>query len=105
MTKVIVQILTTVFLGACAWVELSEQGKPVFIVDKSYVENCQKIGNVSAKTRKALIAGSPRSAERVATELKTLARNEAVKLSANTLVAKAAPKDGEQHFDAYYCPR
>jgi len=105
MSKKLMTIAITGLLGACSWVDLSEQGKQVFIVDQSYVTNCQKVGNVSAKTRKALIAGSPREADRIANELQILARNEAAKISANTLVAKAAPKNGEQHFNAYYCPR
>jgi hypothetical protein len=41
----------------------------------------------------------------VALELETLAKNDAVDLGANTILAEGSPSiDGVQHFRAYRCP-
>lgn len=89
-------------LNACTWVELNEQGKAVRLTQYEHIQACQKIGNVTAKTR-AEILGAQRSAEKIHIELTRLAKNEAAKLGANTIVAKHAELNGEQAFDAYQC--
>ena len=91
-------------ISACTWVELNESGQRVRLATNNEVASCQKIGNVSAKTRNAIIKGSARGAERVAKELTTLARNEAATINANTIVAASPIEKGSQTFYAYQCP-
>lgn len=95
--------LSLVILSACTWVNENPVGQEVSIVLNKYVSNCQKKGKISVQV-KDKIAFYNRGSEKVLTELQTLARNEAVKLGANTIVANEAPKDGRQTYSAYYCP-
>ena len=92
-------LLTT----ACSWVTLNEQGKKVTIANKQDVQACQKVGRVFAKTRSNIVADAERNAKKVAMELSILARNEAAKIHADTIVAVTPPANGEQSFLAYHC--
>lgn len=98
--------IATILLStsACTWVSLSEKGSQVTIANTNDVAHCQRIGRVNAKTRATLLLSAKRDDEKIATELSVLARNEATKMRADTLVAEAAPNDkGEQSFVAYRC--
>lgn len=97
-------IIFILFVSACTWVELSEAGKHVNIVNTVDVNSCKKVGNVSAKTRFHIVGDTEREKKKVQKELDTLARNEAVTIRANTLVAEAPPSEGKQRFIAYRCP-
>lgn len=91
-------------LNACTWVELNKHASNVKVSSENGVNNCQKLGNITAKTRHDLF-GQARDAEKVSSELITLARNEALKLNANTVVPSSEIYNGEQSYHAYYCPR
>ncbi len=91
-------------LSACSWVELDEKAKLVRIITAEQLLGCKKVGNVTAKTR-AEILGAQRNSDKITIELERLAKNEAVKLGADTLVAKHTPNNGEQAFHAYQCHR
>ncbi len=97
-------IICTSLLSACTWVELNNAGKRVTIGTEKSITNCKKVGDVNAKTRYALIAGAPRSEEKVRYELSVLARNEAAKIGANTLTPSTPANNGQQSFVAYLCP-
>lgn len=91
-------------ISACTWVTLSEKGQHVRIASDEEIKNCLKVGQVTAKTRATLLLKAKRNAEKIALELSVLARNEASKLSADTIVAQHTPNDnGEQRFNAYRC--
>jgi len=49
------------------------------------------------------VASFKRDAEKIKTELETLARNEAIRLKGDTLVAATEIQDGEQTFKVYKC--
>ncbi len=89
--------------SACTWVTLNEHAKSVTVVTESHIANCQKLGNITAKTRAYFLDGADRDADKVALELTTLARNEALKLNSNTIVPTTDVIKGEQSFHAYYC--
>jgi hypothetical protein len=99
-------IISSILLitSACTWVELNDRGKNVVLATSGDVLSCKKIGNVTAKTRSNIISDAPRDVEKVALELSILARNEAAKIDANTIVPSQAPINGSQLFNAYYCP-
>lgn len=103
-TRLLMIVAVTLSASACTWVTLSEAGKNVRIVTADQVSQCQKVGNVSAKTRYHLVGDTERDRKKVQTELDTLARNEASKLQANALVAEGPAVEGQQNFSAYACP-
>jgi hypothetical protein len=103
--KTLLLSLTAMSISACTWVELHPQAQNIVIDTPSNVQHCTKIGSVTANTRHQIIPGSERAAKKVAQELSILARNEAAKMNANTIVAKYLPTDGRQSFNTYHCSR
>jgi hypothetical protein len=102
--KIAAIICLTFSISACTWVTLSDEGQQVNIATANDIQYCSKIGQVTAKTRATLLLNSKRNADKIAAELSVLARNEATKIKANTLVPLQAPNDkGEQLFNAYRC--
>jgi CRISPR/Cas system type I-B associated protein Csh2 (Cas7 group RAMP superfamily) len=64
--------------------------------------NCQKVGDINASVA-SKIGFINRSNQKVQEELLVLARNEAVKLRADTVVAVNKPFKGAQKYVAYDC--
>ena len=94
-----------IMLNACTWVNENQAGRNVFIVPKSQVTNCQKAGNIKAEV-KHKIGFIKRRASKILEELQILARNEALNLGANTIVAKhQKPIEGKKSYAAFICPR
>lgn len=90
---------------ACTWVELNSAGRNVSLQDSDNLnQTCQRLGTVNAKTRASVVFGTGRDNKKIKHELAVLARNEAAKLNANTIVAKTQAENGEQSFIAYRCP-
>lgn len=96
-------LVAVTFISACTWVNENTAGRSVAITHIDNTTNCTKVGNISAEV-KAKVGFIPRSKEKVIDELKVLARNEAVKLRANTIVADGKPIDGKQNYQAFTCP-
>ncbi|MFT7386859.1 MAG: hypothetical protein ACI8VC_000094 [Candidatus Endobugula sp.] len=90
---------------ACTWVELKPEGRSVTLkYNKDLHQDCERLGTVNAKTRASVVLGSQREGKKIAAELTTLARNEATRLDANTVVANTPVENGEQSYIAYRCP-
>lgn len=89
-------------ISACTWVNENQAGKKVAITVIDAVADCTFKGNVQVNVLHKL-GFIPRSGDKVTRELQTLARNEAVKLGANALVAKGPPAEGKQAYTAYLC--
>jgi hypothetical protein len=102
MRNIISLGLVLLFLSACTWVELTPEAESVRIVEAVHVANC-KLAGTTTVTVKADIASFKRDAEKIKSELETLARNEAIRLKGDTLVAATDIKDGEQTFKVYKC--
>jgi len=105
----LLSILLSITLSACTWVELNSQGEGVAVrqpIDS--VSGCLRVGTVTAKTRASIVAGTSRDDKKIAEELSILARNEAAKLNANTIIAEGnidnSTRNGTQSFIAYQCP-
>ncbi len=102
MKKLLVVLLTAVSLTACTWVQLTPEGEQVAIAAMDEMSACTKKGSTTVTT-KADLASIDRNLEKVTTELETLARNSAVNLKGDTVVAAGDIEDGKQQYDVYLC--
>ncbi len=91
------------FLSACNWVELTSEGEGVTLMEPVAVQNCQRVGRVTARSTDEIVTVD-RSSERLQNELVTLARNEAGALGGNAIVPESVIQDGVQIFGVYSCP-
>lgn len=103
MIKIILLTMVLALLSSCTWVELNDSAKDVVITHREQVSHCRSVGNIRAKTRHQLPGQWPRNAKKIESELSILARNEALTLGANTLVANNPASEGEQSFSAFIC--
>lgn len=96
--------LASVLVGAigCTWVKPVDGVEAVALVKADVVQNCQKLGKTTAQVQQKL-GFIQRNEEKVAKELRTLARNQAVNEGADTIVADTAVVDGRQTFMMYKC--
>lgn len=90
-------------LTGCTWVNENASGRKVVITVIDDVKNCTKVGNINANVKHKL-GFIPRNNDKVTRELQVLARNEAVRLGANAIVADSAPIEGKQSYQAFTCP-
>jgi hypothetical protein len=100
--KIAAALALVAMLNACTWVKVTPGGQKVLVSDGTGVSNCESKGEVLSKL-KSRVAGVERNATKVKGELETLARNEASKMSGDTIVAKSNVRDGEQTFAVYRC--
>tara|TARA_R110002073_G_scaffold288403_2_gene453149 strand:- start:343 stop:735 length:393 start_codon:yes stop_codon:yes gene_type:complete len=98
--------LATVFftsiLSACTWVKPAEEAANVTIVEDRHITQCERLGSTSASVRDR-VGFIDRSESKVAEELATLAKNSAVAMGGDTLVAVTEILDGHQEFIVYRC--
>ncbi|MCW8958821.1 MAG: DUF4156 domain-containing protein [Gammaproteobacteria bacterium] len=104
MTKGFVVAALALSVAACSWVKLTEQGEDVRVFEPSQVANCERVGKTTVRTS-ATAAGLARHADKVQTELDTLARNSAVDIGGDTVVPLDKPVDGVQIYEVYRCLR
>jgi hypothetical protein len=88
--------------SSCTWVDPDAGAGNVALVMPKHVTDCKSLGTTIAEV-KDKVGFINRSEEKVAEELLTLAKNAAVKLGGDTLVADGAPVDGTQRFKIYKC--
>ena len=72
------------------------------LVPADRVADCRRIGGVTTYT-KDKISVVNRSEQKVSKELVTLAKNDAAKRGADTIVAVTQERDGQQDFNLYRC--
>lgn len=89
-------------LAACTWVKPSAKSHEVALKTQDQVVNCVKKGSTSSKTV-SKITIVPRSNDKVFSELVMLAKNEAVILGGDTVVAEGVMEAGSQRFGVYRC--
>jgi hypothetical protein len=102
VTAGIVVLLMSFLLGACAWVSLNPEANSVRVGSADEVKGCVNKGRVHVSV-KHTIAKRERDAEKVASELSILARNEAARMGVDTVVAETPVTEGRQTFGAYAC--
>jgi hypothetical protein len=96
--------LITLVLSAwgCTWVKPSSQSHEIILAKPNQVVNCVKKGITTSKTLSKVVI-VPRSNDKVFSELVMLAKNEAVILGGDTVVAEGELMDGAQSFGVYRC--
>ena len=102
ITKSFIACFLVLNVAACTWVELSPQGENVRVLATNEVTSCEHVGKTTAVTA-AKLAGFERHADKVQTELNTLARNSAIEIGGDTVVAVDRPVEGRQVFEVYRC--
>jgi len=98
--KITVIAMATVILSSCTWVKLTPEGENVAVLTASEVANCTRTGTTTVSVRDRVVVD--RDDEKVALELRTLARNRAADRG-DTIVASSRVDDGEQTFVIYRC--
>jgi len=88
--------------GACTWVKATPEGESVRVSTLAEVAACERKGKVTVSVKNR-VGGVERKPTKVATELATLARNEAVSLGGDTVVPESEAYDGRQVFGVYDC--
>ncbi len=100
---VVALVLMFVGLSGCTWVKLTTEGEQVAVMSRADPA-CKKLGRTTSIGVSEL-ASIDRNEAKVATELETLARNQAPGLGGNTIVPNGpVSKEGEQTFTVYQCP-
>lgn len=95
-------LLSTVLLGGCNWVKLSDAGAQVRVVDSDTAARCIKKGEVTASVRDE-VGPYSRNRQKVLDEVETLARNDARELGANAISPIGDLDSGERRYAAYDC--
>lgn len=94
--------LPLIILTACTWVKPEEGGENVQLRSSANIGSCDKKGITEVKTL-SRVAFVNRGSGKVASELVTLAQNEAVILGGNAVVPVSKVRDGSQRFAVYHC--
>jgi hypothetical protein len=100
--SVAIAISGAVASSGCTWVDAKPGASKVTLVMPEHVGQCQPLGTTISQV-KDKVGIIHRSEAKVTEELLTLAKNSAVDLGGNTLVAESGPVDGSQKFKIYKC--
>jgi len=93
----------TLLCSACSFVELKKEANTVKILTADQVTECNSVGTVTTKVIDEILFIS-RNKETMATELETLARNEAIISKANAIVPITEIEEGRRSYKVYQCP-
>lgn len=88
--------------SSCTWVKVSEIGSSVAVANKANVRGCKNLSEVTVSVT-SKVGFYKRDADKVATELTNLARNEAAGLGGDTIVPSSTIENGKQSFNVYKC--
>lgn len=104
-----VRRINTVFWAAavalttsCTWVKPIEGADDVALISAERAKSCERIGAAIVMTADE-VGIIDRGDRKVATELLTLAKNQAVKTGGNAVVEGEVIREGEQRFLIYRC--
>lgn len=97
-----VSVMAILLATGCTWVKPETGGEQVALRQMHEVAQCQKKGNVEVKTLPK-VGFVQRSTTKIASELLTLAQNEAVVLGGNAVVPTSSVENGAQRFAVYRC--
>ncbi|QKI89304.1 DUF4156 domain-containing protein [Thiomicrorhabdus xiamenensis] len=98
--------LVTVFLSfvtsGCTWIKPIQGADQVELVTVQDIISCQKIGAVNTSVL-SKVGFIERSSESVTENSIALAKNEAVRMGGNRIVAVEPAEDGHMRFNIYLC--
>jgi hypothetical protein len=95
-------IAVTAFSTGCTWVKVSESASSVAVANTANVRGCTNLSEVTVSVTSKL-GFINRDADKVATELANLARNEAAGIGGDTVVPSSSIENGKQSFNVYKC--
>ena len=98
--RVLVLTIGVAALASCTWVKLTSAGENVAVLTQAEVANCTRTGTTTVEVRDKVVL--ERNQEKVALELRTLARNRAADRG-DSIVASTGVNNGEQTFIIYRC--
>ena len=87
----------------CSFVELKPEAETVKTLTADQVSDCKSLGTVTTKVIDEVLLVS-RNEETMATELETLARNEAAISEGNAIVPISKVEEGRRTYRVYLCP-
>jgi hypothetical protein len=99
-THLVFVAVTLITLSSCTYVRLTPEGENVAVLTQSEVAGCNRTGTTTVEVLDKVVIN--RNPERVALELRTLARNRAADRG-DAIVASSEVGDGEQAFVIYRC--
>lgn len=102
LNKILLTSLFILSLSACTWVELSSEGEKARVLSASEVTKCSFVGKTTSTTTEKVL-GVKRHENAINDELISLARNSAIRLGGDTVVAEGEAVDGKQTFLIYRC--
>lgn len=88
-------------ISGCTWVKLTEEAVAVQVAEVAPA-GCELKGKTTVVSR-AAVAGIDRNEAKFLTELETLARNQAVSLGGNLVVADGPANGNERAYRIYQC--
>lgn len=88
--------------SSCTWVKVSEKGSSVAVANAANVRGCTNISELTVSVT-SKVGIYKRDADKVATELANLARNDAVAAGGDTIVPSSTIENGKQSFNVYRC--
>ncbi|CAN8141410.1 DUF4156 domain-containing protein [Thiomicrorhabdus sp. 6S2-11] len=95
-------VSTVLLMSACSWVEPLDGVDQVKVVTLPDVLRCEKLGSVNTSVLNK-IGFINRDKDAVMYDSIALAKNEAVRMAGNRLVAVETIQDGHMRFDVYQC--
>jgi len=94
--------LLTGALSACSWVALSPGADAVRVATAADVAQCKPRGSTTVNVL-GKVGPIDRNPATVEGELAMLARNSALEIGGDTVVAAGPVEDGKRKFDVYRC--
>ena len=98
--KAVVLSASVVMISSCTWVKLTSEGENVAILTADEVQNCTRTGTTTVEVLDRAVID--RNEDKVARELRTMARNRAADRG-DAIVPSAQVVDGAQTFVIYRC--
>ena len=96
-------VLTGVLAATgCTWVDAVPGSSQVTLVQPQHVTHCRSVGTTESSVKEK-VGIVHRNEAKVQDELLTLAKNSAVAMGGDTLVAEGGPIEGTQKFKIYNC--
>jgi hypothetical protein len=95
-------LLAALAVSACTWVKTEPGAERVQLRSAEHVRNCERIGQTTTSVRDR-VAAVQRRPGKVEDELDDLARNSAVELGGDTIVADSPVRDGQRRYIVYHC--
>lgn len=100
---IVLAIAAALVSAGCQMVPVEEGSEKVRVIEEAEANSCERVGNTKVKVlEKVMFMG--RSEEKMANDLAKLARNEAVEMGANAVMAEGEITEGSRRFGVYRCP-